>query len=697
MSIGFSRFVDEAGFSGIAAPSALTPSSISFTGGLPDGWAISRSSNGWYINSSGVLTQAASNEERIQYDPETLEAAGIFVEPAATNIVPNPTGSGAGTPNTNPTGWSVSSTSNGLTKSIQEVGVVDGFNIVKIRWQGTTTQAGSAITYCNTSTAVNAANGEDIAGAWFVGIDSVIGSLANVSQNSLRIVERDSGGSFATGGSYGETIFVPTTAHIRTQRHHVRHKMVGSNTAKTQMGHRFDYASGKVIDVCFVYAIAQMERNVQRCSSPIPTNGTRAAETLTGTLDEKFNHIALVASDLNPQGTLYEASVVGGAFALPAIVEDSRDFLITRFTLSRRFSQKLQALVDFDLITSNWAGIDTTAAASAAPDMLMTIVDKELWPDRGKDVGDWGDAYMKHGPASIQAAQNVRDWLVSWATDNAMRLGPDADYPSGEEEKDFVSEREWTCVSVFPAYLKTKNSGVYSDADRALIEAWVAGIGSDIRTYYNWAEDDLPSKHNNHMQWGVQAAAWAAVINNDQDLLDYCVASIKHILDDSFEDVIQNDNVFRSIWNYLDFTGADQLESDRGNSAFFYNLYNACTMIMTMGICRRNGIDLFAYEGVNGKFEDFFTFLKTCYDDEGQAFFDLLDSIAASGGPDSVEALNVVSHATDTDKFPSFLIFSKLFPDHPSSAFIETHFAGGVNMQLGGDYGVLYDYLEGGS
>lgn len=697
MSIGFVGFVKEIGFVSAALPSALTPSHIDFTSGLPDGWAIDRNSNGWYINASGALTQASSDVARIEHDPVTLDPVGVYVEPAATNVVPNPTGSGANTPNTNPTGWGVSSTSNGLTKSIQEVGTIDGFAFVKIRWQGTTTQAGSAITYCSSSTAIVSENGEDVAGAWFVGLDSSVGSLANVDQNSLRIVERDSGGSFATGGSYGETIFTPTTDHIREQRHHVHHKMVGSNTARAQLGHRFDYGSGKAIDVCFVYAVGQVERDSLRCSSPIPTNGTRAAETLSGTLDEKFNTMVLLARELESSGTLYESSVAGGAFVLPAIVENARDFLISSFTLSRRFTSRLQSFVDFALIASNGYGSDPTAVASAAPDMLMTIEDKELWPDRGRDVGDWGDSYLRYGGAAHQSAKNVRDWLVTWATDNAMRLGPDADYPDGEEEKDFVSEREWTCVSAFPAYLKTRNSGVYSEADRELIESWISGIGYDIRTYYNWAEDDLPSKHNNHMQWGVHAAAWAAVITNDRDLLDYCSASIKHILDDTFEDVIQSDNVQRQIWNYLDFTGADQLESDRGNSAFFYNLYNASTMIVTMALCRANGEDLFEYEGVYGKFEDFFTFLLNCYNDEGQAFFDLLDGVASSGGPTSVEALDVVNHATDTDKFPSFLIFSKLYPNHPASSFVETHFQGGVNTQVGGDYGIMYDYLDGGS
>ena len=54
-------------------------------GVLPPGASFTRGSAGWSFNRSGVLTQAANNVARFDYDPVTLAPLGYLAEPQSTN------------------------------------------------------------------------------------------------------------------------------------------------------------------------------------------------------------------------------------------------------------------------------------------------------------------------------------------------------------------------------------------------------------------------------------------------------------------------------------------------------------------------------------------------------------------------------------------------------------------------------------
>lgn len=71
-------------------PPPLVPApdfSHDFTGAaLPSGFTFTRLSAGNYINSSGVLTSAANDAARFDYDPVTHACKGLLIERQRTNL-----------------------------------------------------------------------------------------------------------------------------------------------------------------------------------------------------------------------------------------------------------------------------------------------------------------------------------------------------------------------------------------------------------------------------------------------------------------------------------------------------------------------------------------------------------------------------------------------------------------------------------
>jgi hypothetical protein len=65
-------------------------------GSLPGSMTFTRTSPAWYFNNAGVLTQAAANAPRFDYNPNTLSPNGLLLEEARTNYALNSTSPGGG-------------------------------------------------------------------------------------------------------------------------------------------------------------------------------------------------------------------------------------------------------------------------------------------------------------------------------------------------------------------------------------------------------------------------------------------------------------------------------------------------------------------------------------------------------------------------------------------------------------------------
>jgi hypothetical protein len=245
---------------------------------------FTRASSGTYTDSAGVLQTAATDVPRFDHDPTTGESLGLLVEEQRTNSITNNTmvGAVAGTPGTNPTGWFLTASANGISPEIVGTGVEDGITYVDIRYSGTSTGASSLSILASLVTAITAATGQSWTGSAYVKLQS--GSLSNLT-NTLQSVN----GRSAVGAGLESTnaIYTPTSDGLGVQRRTVSITLANASTER--ISHTIfnaAYASGVAIDITLRIGLPQLEQGAF-ATSPILTStaaATRSADvaSITG-------------------------------------------------------------------------------------------------------------------------------------------------------------------------------------------------------------------------------------------------------------------------------------------------------------------------------------------------------------------------------------------------------------------------------
>jgi hypothetical protein len=240
---------------------------LDFTAGLPSGVTYTRSGTAWYYNSSGVLTSAAANAARVDYNPATLAVRGLLIEQGRVQSIRNATGGGlvAGTPGTSPTNWIQQSNATGVTRTIIGSGTVNGMPYVDIQYAGSAT-ASDSVLFFEPSTGIATTNGTTWTSSLHLAL--IAGSLTNVTVKQGVRFRAAAGANIGT--QIYETTIVPTATLTRYER-----AATGADAtiAFVVPALNISCATGAV-DITVRISIPQMEQGAFATSPLVSTSAT---------------------------------------------------------------------------------------------------------------------------------------------------------------------------------------------------------------------------------------------------------------------------------------------------------------------------------------------------------------------------------------------------------------------------------------
>jgi hypothetical protein len=251
---------------------------------------FTRASTGTFFSSAGVLTSAAIDAPRFDYNPSTLAAQGLLIEESRTNSIRNNTmvGAVAGTPGTAPTNWAVTSGA-GLSSQIVGTGTENGITYIDIRIFGTT--AGSVNTDISFELvgSTSALTGQTWTESLYYKL--VGGTLTNISSFNCRFNEYTSGSVFITGQT-SAALTNPTSSGLATQRVSAAATLNGGATTAQLLGFLRAATGTGAVDYTLRIGLPQLELGAF-ATSVIPTTTTaltRAADVASvNTLSPWYN------------------------------------------------------------------------------------------------------------------------------------------------------------------------------------------------------------------------------------------------------------------------------------------------------------------------------------------------------------------------------------------------------------------------
>jgi len=280
---------------------------------------FTRASTATYFNSAGVLTSAATDVPRFDYNPSTLAAQGLLIEESRTNSIRNNTmvGAVAGTPGTLPTNWAVVGA--GLAFNVIGTGTENGISYIDIQLVGTTSGTSAGIRF-ETNTGIAAVAGQAWSNSVFARM--VAGSTTNISSVGLNTTYLDGGAVIinSTTVSFQTTISQPSlSAALRLNQNVVAG--VGALYVRPQIV--IAYSSGVAIDITLRIGLPQLEQGAF-ATSVIPTDNTAP---LGKTRSEDRASINTMSPWYNAtEGTLYAEGVPispSSSFTRVASIENS--------------------------------------------------------------------------------------------------------------------------------------------------------------------------------------------------------------------------------------------------------------------------------------------------------------------------------------------------------------------------------------
>lgn len=246
----------------------------------------------------------------LSFPPDTLARTdrGASIEPASTNYVQNSTMAGAvpGTPGTAPTGWTVPTSANGLTRQIVAVGTSNGLPHIDIRFSGTTTAESFLNINLSSSNQIATLPGDTW--TFSCGVALIGGSLAGLIPT---LACRLRTAMFSAAGSYiGELMTDSTLDFGSGEVTQIQLATVTNANARFLLPYlQFWYTSASTIDFTLRICAPQFEQPVS--TTPILTSG--------GSTTRQADAVVLMLPTGGQLALTYDGGSIGTQTALAAL------------------------------------------------------------------------------------------------------------------------------------------------------------------------------------------------------------------------------------------------------------------------------------------------------------------------------------------------------------------------------------------
>jgi hypothetical protein len=372
---------------------------------------FTRASTATFFNSAGVLTSAAIDAPRFDFNPSTLAAQGLLIEEARTNSIRNNTmvGAVAGTPGTLPTNWAESLS--GLTREVVGTGTTNGITWIDIKLSGTTSGTGATLQF-ESITQITAATSQTWAGSIYA--LQVSGSQTNITNIQNRIFERTSAGVFLASTDVAIQSSIASGTLVNN-RFSVIRTLSDATAARVTSGITLNFSSGVAIDVTLRIGLPQLELGAF-ATSVIPTTTTaltRSADVASvNTLSPWYNsasgtlYVECVTFDsltsAFPSGAVFSDGTAGNRIGVirnnlsgnsrgNVVVGGAAQFAAdaTTWTLNATTKNALAyATNDFALVTNGGAATTDTSGTLPTIDRLRLGVDATA-------SGFWLNGYLR--------------------------------------------------------------------------------------------------------------------------------------------------------------------------------------------------------------------------------------------------------------------------------------------------------------
>jgi hypothetical protein len=259
-----------------------------------------------------------------------LPTRGLLIEGQRTNSVRNPRAEGAvaGTPGTAPTHWAVSSTSNGLTRTIVSQETIGGVLYTRVQYAGTATAGGQILPLFDGPNVVAATPDQVWTQSAFVAL-TVNGGVVPAVKMATRETQAD---GVTNNTSDNAAPDLPLTT---VPARYTRTTTTAAGTAFVQPGLRIQLTNGSAYDFVLTIGFPQLELGPFASTPILPPVGAPAAALRGG---DRVSEL-LANRGISPSGAgtvlwrgSFAATAIGNSQTIAALDDGSNNRYELRLT-----------------------------------------------------------------------------------------------------------------------------------------------------------------------------------------------------------------------------------------------------------------------------------------------------------------------------------------------------------------------------